>query len=47
MQPTDTPESYLKQAYLAELSGEVVFRCLSERFPERKAALDLLADIEK
>ena len=47
MPSADTPETYLKQAYLAELSGEVMMNCLAERFPERKSALQLLAGIEQ
>ena len=47
MPSADTPETYLKQAYLAELSGEVMMNCLAERVPERKSALQLLAGIEQ
>ena len=47
MQANDHPEQYLKKAYLGEIRGEATFRAFVDVFPEHRAALELLAEVER
>jgi hypothetical protein len=47
MPTTNTPESYLLDAYLDEISGEATFLALAETLPERANDLHLLAEVER
>ena len=46
MQATDTPEQYLREAYLGEIGGEATFLALIDSITEKGNELRLLAQVE-
>ncbi|MEE2782608.1 MAG: hypothetical protein VYE04_04585 [Pseudomonadota bacterium] len=47
MQKPEHPQQYLMQGYLGEIRGEETFRVFIDKLPDRRASLELLAEVER